>query len=260
MDQYPLTEEKIAFYRANGFVQLDNVLTPDELEQLRQAVDQVLYVRLGADIELSQRNPEYEKVFVQKLNLWRVNEQIRQFVLHPRIAEIARRLAGVSAMRLWHDHLLAKMPGDSKASPWHQDFPYWPMNESGALSCWMALDDVNEQNGCMQFIPGSQALGALEPINLVTPQDLFGIAAEHGAQLSDPVIVPLKAGSCTFHNGLTFHYAGPNRTENPRRAMVTIFFADGVTFNGRRHPVTNDLGLEAGAPLAADVLPIVAQE
>ncbi|WP_442956048.1 phytanoyl-CoA dioxygenase family protein [Paenibacillus sp. MMO-177] len=57
-------------------------------------------------------------------------------------------MSGASGLRLFHDHALLKMPQDSKPTPWHQDLPYWPMNEPGALSIWIALDDVDEHNGC----------------------------------------------------------------------------------------------------------------
>ncbi len=253
----PVTEQQVAFFRENGFVQIDNVLSPEELEALRRAADEVLAQRYDPRIETSAENPEYEKVFVQKVNLWRVHEGIRQYTFHPRIAEIARRLIGARRVRLWHDQLLTKMPGDSKPSPWHQDRPYWPMIGYDQLSCWMALDDVDEHNGCMQFIPGSHLWGELEPINLVNPQDIFALVP--GKEVREPYIARLKAGSCTFHHGLTFHYAGANHTDRPRRAMVTIYMADGTGYNGQPHVVTDGLGLQPGAPLAGEMFPILAE-
>src|SRR5437773_1727508 len=98
-------------------------------------------------------NADISKVFLQKVNLWRDHEGMRQYVFGGRMAEVARRLSGSPRVRLWHDHALIKRPRDSKPSPWHQDLPYWPMNEPGTLSCWMALDDVDRDNGCMEFIP-----------------------------------------------------------------------------------------------------------
>ncbi len=251
-----VTDEHVAFFRQNGFVQLERVLTPEELSAIRAAADDVLSRRYDARIDTSAANPEYEKVFVQKVNLWRVHDGIREYVLRPRLAEIGRRLLGVPAVRLWHDQLLTKMPGDSKPSPWHQDRPYWPMIGYSQLSCWMALDDVDEQNGCMQFLPGTHLWGELEPVNLVTPQDLRDVAGER--EIPDPYVARLSAGSCTFHHSLTFHYAGPNRTERPRRALVTIYMADGTGYNGRGHVVTDGLGLPVGEPLQGELFPVLA--
>ncbi len=78
----------------------------------------------------------------------------------------------------------------------------------------MALDDVYEANGCMAFVPGSQKLGRLEPISLTNPQDLFTLASPQQNVAFHPIFQPMAAGSCTFHNGMTFYYAGPNTTDN----------------------------------------------
>lgn len=260
MDPYPLTDEQIAFYRENGFIQLHNVLSAEELQLVRNALEDANKLSLDPTHHTSQLNPEYEKVFVQKVNLWRVHEGIRQYTLSWRLADIARRLAGFDAVRLWHDQALIKMPGDSKETAWHQDLPYWPMNEPGALSCWMALDDVTPENGCMQFIPGSHLWGIFEPIVLTGPQDLFALVPDADKRDFTPFVAAMPAGSCTFHDGRTFHYAGANRTDKPRRAMVTIYMADGTTFNGNSHVVTDGLGLQPGQPMDHEVFPLLASK
>lgn len=258
---YPISEEQVQSYQENGYIQLLNVLTPEELEQVRAALNDVFAAQLESNHDVSRGRPEYEKIFVQKVNLWQVHPGMRQYVLSHRLAEIARRLARAERVRLWHDQALVKMPGDSKASAWHQDLPYWPMRESGALSCWMALDDVSEANGCMAFVPGSHRLGRLEPIRLTDPQDLFALVTEDRKTdlRFDKIFQPMPAGSCTFHDGRTFHYAGPNTTDKPRRAMITIYMPDDVHFTGAQHVVTNDLPLYENDVLAGERFPILAE-
>ncbi len=258
--QYPLTEEQIEFYQQNGYIQLLDVLTPEELEDVRQSLDEVLNMKLEKGFDRTGQRTEYDKVFLQKVNLWRDHEGMRRFVFNHKLAGIARRLARVKRIRLWHDHTLIKMPEDSKPSPWHQDLPYWPMNEEGALSCWMALDDVDENNGCMAFIPGSHQVGRLEPINLVNPQDIFGFEASGHLKGVQPAVMKMKAGSCTFHNGMTFHYAFPNKMDKPRRAMIVIYMPDGTTYSGKRHICTDGQGFEIGKPLEGELFPILAEE
>ncbi len=252
-----VTDEQVAFYRENGFVEIDDVLTPEEVERFGRQVDDI-YREDRAGIHTSGQNSAYGKVLDQRVNLWRDDEVMRGFVFDRRLAEIARRLCGAQAVRLWHDQALLKQPGDSRPTPWHQDLPYWPMNESGALSLWMALDDVDERNGAMSFIPGSQRVGALPGINLVDPQDIFAMVPKGELAGVRPLTAKMRAGSCTFHNGLCFHYAGANTTTRPRRAMVVIYMPDGTTFNGRGHICTQGLGLQAGAPLAGDMFPLLA--
>lgn len=260
MDYYPLTEEQIAFYQENGYIQLLNVLDPAELEKTRVALEDANRLPLDSRHHTSGGRPEYERIFVQKVNLWTVHEGMRTYVFSRRIAEIARRLARTPRVRLWHDHALIKMPGDSRESSWHQDLPYWPMNEPGALSCWMALDDVDERNGCMQFVAQSHLWGKFEPINLVNSQSIFDLVPNPEDKDFTPVVMRMPAGSCTFHNGLTFHYASSNKTDRPRRAVITIYMPDGITYNGHPHIVTDGLGLKSGKPIAGDMFPVLAEE
>jgi phytanoyl-CoA hydroxylase len=260
MANYPITDEQVRFYQEHGYVQLFNVLTPEELEEVRQCLDEVNGMALDTKKHhLSAGRPEYERIFVQKVNLWTVHEGMRRYVLSLKLAEIGRRLAQTPRVRLWHDHALIKMPGDSKESAWHQDLPYWPMNEPGALSCWMALDDVDEANGCMQFVPKSHTWGKFDPVNLANAQSIFEQVPDPKSKDFTPVVMRMPAGSCTFHNGLTFHYASSNRTDKPRRAMVTIYMPEGITYSGKSHVVTDGLSLEIGRPIEGELFPVLAE-
>ena len=71
--------------------------------------------------------------------------------------------------------------------------------------------------------------------------------------------VELKPGSCTFHNGLTFHYAGPNVTETPRRAMATIYMPAGTTYKSHPHIVGDRGNLKPGEEFHGPLFPIVAR-
>jgi ectoine hydroxylase-related dioxygenase (phytanoyl-CoA dioxygenase family) len=251
-----VTDEQVRFYQESGFVQVDNVLTPLELAAMQQEIDRI-YSGAEGGIHTSAERSAYARVLDQRVNIWRDNAVVRAFVHLPRLAGMARRLAQVPAVRLWHDQALLKQPADSRPTPWHQDLPYWPMDAPGALSLWCALDDVDERNGAMSFIPGSQRVGALPGINLVDPQDIFAMVPKGQLAGTQPVTARMRAGSCTFHNGLCFHYAGANRTDRPRRAMVIIYVPDGTLYNGRPHLVTDPLGLHAGDRLEGDMFPLL---
>lgn len=260
---YPITREQVAFYQENGYIQLPGVLTPEELKGLRTVLARGVRDRerklQNKLLTKTVRNVDYERVFVQMVNLWEEYEEMRPYILNLRLAEIARRLTRARSVRLWHDHALIKMPNDSKPTPWHQDLPYWPMKEPGALSCWLALDNVSEENGCLWFLPGSHKLGSLEPINLVTPQDIFKIAKVKKSK-AQPAVMEMKAGSCTFHDGRTFHYAGPNLTNRPRRALAIIYIPNGVTYDGKNHICTDGLNLPIGSKFRHRHFPVLVRK
>lgn len=260
--QTPITEEHIRFYNENGFVQVDGMLTEEELEELRQYLEEAMRSEGGKSVFTDRKDGLYYRVLNQKVNTWRDHGGMGKYSFHPRFAQAALELTGAREIRVFHDHALWKMPGDSKPTPWHQDTPYWPVNEpeAGMMSIWIALDDVNEDNGCMAFVPKSHKVGKLTGISFLEPQNIFDYV--EGDRLEDrrPVVVPLKAGSCTFHNGLTFHYAHANVTDKPRRALAIIYMPDRITYSGKPHPVTDGLGLEPGSPIAGPLFPVAAKQ
>jgi phytanoyl-CoA hydroxylase len=262
MNQLLITEEQVRFYEENGYAKLENVLTLDEVGTLRDALARAVADKERLKLNLGPRTDEgYAKVFLQMVNLWERYPVIEEYVHHPRVAEIARRLTRSPAVRLWHDQALIKYPKDSKPTAWHQDTVYWPMNEGGGLSCWMALDDVTVENGCMWFIPGTHMLGPLESVDLgnATEDSILSVLPE-AYRARKPAAMPMKAGSCTFHNGLTLHYAGPNVTDKPRRAMVTIYMPAGTTYRQHPHLVGDRGNLQPGEEFHGPLFPIIAGE
>jgi len=257
------TDEQIKFYRENGFVQINDVLSPEELEELRSYLDETMGNTGGNSIQTDNSGGSYYKVLNQRVNTWRDHGGMAKFVLGDRFADLGKQLTGFAGVRLFHDHALLKMPGDSKPTPWHQDRPYWPMtvDESKplhAFSIWIALDDVDENNGCMKFVPKSQKIKNLKSVDLVTPEDIFAQDGATGLDRNTAAIVRMKAGSCTFHDGMTFHYAHANNTDKPRRALAIIFYEDGTIFSGADHPATKDQGLKQGDRLEGPLFPKLA--
>ncbi|MFC5451191.1 phytanoyl-CoA dioxygenase family protein [Paenibacillus aestuarii] len=254
-----VNQEQIEFFKQNGFVQIDNIISPQELEELRGFMDEIMDSNHANSIQTDKRGGTYYRVLNQRVNTWRDHAGMARYMSHPRFSKAALQLTGAQGIRLFHDHALLKMPEDSKETPWHQDLPYWPMNENGALSIWIALDDVDESNGCMMFIPRSRQAGKLNAISLTEPQDIFEYVKGTDVENEKPVICRMKAGSCTFHDGLCFHYAYPNYSQKPRRALAIIYMPDGTTYSGKPHVLTDDLGLQADQPIRGNMFPLLAR-
>ncbi|GAA1560581.1 hypothetical protein GCM10009678_49340 [Actinomadura kijaniata] len=234
-----LSEDAVSAYRRDGFVHLPGVIS---------RADAARFADAALAVRHSVRDNHDGRVFTQLLQLWRQDATLRELTLHPGLAAIAARLAGIP-LRLWHDQLLIKDPRNGAATEFHQDQPYWPHAGSRhALSAWVALVDVPVDRGCMTFIPGSQHLDGLRPQDLSDHADMFAVAP--GLEWERRVTVPLRAGDCTFHDARLAHSATPNLTDDPRIAHVVIYVdADLTLAPGPSHPVTDPLGLAVGAPL-----------
>lgn len=261
MNPKKIGDDDIQFYQENGYLQIPNFFTKEEISELGEALDKVVEDKRSRMIDGSgETSDDYNRVFNQMVNLWVDYGGIQKFSFNPNLAEIARKLSQCRHLVIYHDHALIKPGGEqSKETNWHQDAPYWPMEQVGALSAWIAVDDVSLENGCMQFIPGSHKYGRLAPVALGTDgasvlKDIEGTDIETDVE---PVIMDMEAGGVTFHHGCTFHYATANSTDSPRRALAIIYIPDYINYNGRK-----DAGgaedLEPGKPFTGPLHPILA--
>lgn len=245
--RHELSNDEIAKYRRDGFLIIEDFLTPDELEFWREAVSEAVIKRNGNKMpgrkdvygkgDAADKS-YYDNVFDQLLNLWQDNEKIRKIMLDERLGHMAAALSGSEGIRIWHDQALIKKPWANPTS-WHLDTPYWSFSDRRALSIWVALDDATYENGCLFFIPGSYHTTTFE--NPGIGKNMGAIFTTYPEFYKSKSVAGLmKAGSCSFHNGLTIHGAHANMTSGLRRAMTCAYMPDGATFNGIQNILSDE--------------------
>lgn len=231
-----LTETQIKQYHEDGFIVIENFLNSDELETWRKYVDEAVAQREDrklADGTMKDGNDYYDKVFIQRINLWQDHMGIRELMFNPELGRMAAQLAGVDGIRIWHDQALIKPPW-ANPTAWHLDNPYWSFYSRNAISIWVALDDATLENGCLYFVPGSHKEATFDNVPIgQNIGDLFNTYPQWTQRGS--IAAPMKAGSCSFHNGIAAHGAGANMTSGFRRAMTCAYMPDGSTFNGQKN-------------------------
>ena len=210
------------FYQENGYLVVENLINNDEVEHYRNIYEDFLSGKIvtGAyrsDLSGSKENEVVEKI-TQIMVPSKIYPELLKMVYHQRALNIAQQLSGED-MELDFDMLIDKAPFTNSPTPWHQDCAYWiDMPDKRATSCWLALDEVFEENGCMWFIPGSHKKPVRSHKSVVE-----GGALQCEASESEGIAIKLKPGSCTFHHGQTLHYSRGNSTEKRRRAFITNF-------------------------------------
>lgn len=258
-----VTADQIQEYQERGFVHIPGLLSPDEVAELKAAV--LEGVQMMADrrvapggIEWKDGDSYNDKVFTQRINVSKLNETINRYIRGPEIGNMASALARQNAMRIYLDQALIKEPYGNPTA-WHLDNPYWSFHSRDAISIWIALEDATPFNGCLSFVPGSHKLASYDNVGI--GQNLAGLFKIYPKMAeTDPVAVPMVAGDCSFHNGLTAHGAGANMTRRRRIAMTAAFMPDGSTFNGSQDilPTAYFESLKVGDKLCDDTInPIV---
>jgi ectoine hydroxylase-related dioxygenase (phytanoyl-CoA dioxygenase family) len=233
-DEYRLTDEQIRFFNENGYLSNIKLLDDEQIEILNNDLHQIT----GADHPGNSLFHEFhsnessnpETVLFHALGAWRITNGFHDILWNPAFLMAASQLLGNKGVRFWHDQLFCKPAHHGGVVAWHQDYSYWtrtiPMQH---LTCWIGLDDVTVENGCLLYIPKSHNWGLLEKPELAG--DMNGITdylTDEQKKEFTPVAIEMKKGYGTFHHPLLVHGSNENKSNNSRRACVINVFADGT--------------------------------
>jgi non-heme Fe2+,alpha-ketoglutarate-dependent halogenase len=208
-----LSRDQVAHYNELGYVRPLPIYTADEIRGIREYFDDLL-VRVtaagGDSYSISSAHLKYGKVW--------------DILTNPKIVACVKDILGENVVG-WGSHFFCKMPGDGKAVAWHQDASYWPLSPSKAATVWLAIDDADVENACMNFIAGSHHHGHMT-FRPSTPDDhnVLNQTIENPEQYGEKVHDCLRAGEASIHSDLLLHGSEAN-TSNRRRCGLTLRYA-----------------------------------
>lgn len=208
----------------DGYLKIDSLLSLEEVEVLRSIYDALLIDKsktghLRSDLAGIEGNSK-EKIerITQIMRPSSVEPRLQGNIAYEKALQWAKDLLGMD-MELDFDMLINKAPHTNTPTPWHQDAAYWiDLPDKRSASCWIALDEVYEKNGCMWFIPKKKGEPILPHKNLPNGGALYCETDTKNAKS-----IPLNPGGCTFHDGYTLHFSRGNSTETQRRALILNF-------------------------------------
>jgi ectoine hydroxylase-related dioxygenase (phytanoyl-CoA dioxygenase family) len=221
---FPVSREQIAQFSRDGFIKLKNVLSSELVEAFGAEITNQVIKLNKQDLPLEQRGT-YGKAFLQIANLWTKSEIVKRFAFSKRLARIAAELMQVRGVRMYHDQALYKEPGGG-ITPWHADQFYWPVDTNNTVTAWIPLQATPIDLGPLAFSATSHhvKLGRDLPISDESEQKISKQLLERGLPLIEE---PFDLGEVSYHLGWTFHRAGPNRSDRPRKVMTIIYIEDG---------------------------------
>lgn len=226
----------------NGFVVVPDVLDQTQLAELRSMVDKALDGTISSDCDpnAADFHIQWEPTVQDDPNVARRDKIRVLFHLchtHSYFWKLATSAAVLDAVenligpdiKLYTDQMFCKPAKHGSEVPWHHDSAYWPAAEPNLLSCWLAIDDVTIENGCVRFIPGSHK--SYVPHHEIVTTNPNNITCQPGTV--DPtkeVPVEIKAGSMSIHHSLCVHRSLPNMSNRARRGLVMIYLPADLKF------------------------------
>ena len=211
----------------HGFTKLDKLIPFSEVEKIRVLYDKLLAdkqktVGLRSDLSGATTRPDAVEKITQIMRPSMVEPAFAQSIAYQQALEYAKSMLG-NDMALDFDMLINKAPYTNTPTPLHQDAAYWiALPDKRAVSCWIALDEVYAENGCMWFVPKQDDMVKEHTFHTK------GGALFCEADISAAQCIPLRAGGCTFHDGFTLHFSKGNVTKFQRRALILNFRPAGM--------------------------------
>jgi ectoine hydroxylase-related dioxygenase (phytanoyl-CoA dioxygenase family) len=218
-----LTNEQAEQFDRDGFVVLEGVFPEDEIAAVRDEIDGF---EAQADAFLKQR--EDGRLMIAEtgaitfsVHLAAKSERLAGVTRHSALLGLCADLVGPDVNLYW-DQAVYKKPEKPRRFPWHQDNGYAFVEPQQYLTCWIALTDATEDNGCPQVVPGLHRHGTLRH----TYVDPLGY--ECFADPEEVVAAPVGAGGVVVFSSLTPHLTGPNTTSEVRKAYIVQYAPQGA--------------------------------
>ena len=250
VERYAVKAEQYTLFRQQGFLVVRNLVSPEEIAELKQHTEDLMQGLLPEQQLESAKAfglsappphlPPHEKAqhYLRIHMLHRVLGLHERYLLHPRVLDVLECLIGPDVLAL-QTMLFLKPPG-KPGQGWHQDTFYIPTHPDTLCGAWIAIDDCDELNGAMWMAAGSGA----EPIypsadghfhgnkNLSEILHVNGVSDVDDskndlAKIADrypQLLVPAKAGDVVFFNGHVLHRSKQNySTDRFRRSFVSHY-------------------------------------
>ncbi len=260
-----ITDDKVAAYRRDGVICLRGRFA-DWLETVEQGIERNMAE--PGPIATEHKLDDGRGRFFEDYCNWDRIPEYRDFVRNSPAAATAARFMGSETVQIFHEHVLVKEPGTTKATVWHHDLPYYSVQGSQNISIWLALDPVPEAV-TLNFVAGSHRWGKLYYPRLFDDGSNYAYKGGRYETVPDIDAAPgdyrilsweLEPGDAVLFDFLTLHSAPGNPCLGRRRGFSTRWLGDDACYTlrpGRTSPPYPEIGLQEGDRMREDWFPVV---
>ena len=164
------------------------------------------------------------KRYPRLINMHRWDDISRQWLLHGRLQQCLNSILGHDPYAI-QTMLYFKPPG-ARGQALHQDQYYLRAHPGTSIAAWMALEETDETNGCLQLVPGTQDLPLVCPVEADESKSFTSIVIPLPKGMT-PIPIKLAPGDILFFNGQIIHGSYPNSTSNRFRCALVGHYIEG---------------------------------
>jgi ectoine hydroxylase-related dioxygenase (phytanoyl-CoA dioxygenase family) len=245
---YPVTDKQVEHFHDRGWVRLPRLLGPDTVARILRELDTGAELVKPTSTEKWMTASDYSKVLRSHDGMAWKQPFFHDLGTSPRLTSAALRLMRVEVGQFIHDMSFIKPGTEGLPTPFHQDFPHWPFDRTGAITIWVALTDLAAETGTLQFLGGSHREPPLGRFSRSVGDDMRNAYPHLADRYPVEAGEALAAGDATVHMDLTIHGSGPNTTDLTRAAYTARYMPTDVLYTGSPHRHFDSFGLTPGAP------------
>ena len=199
-----LTANQLKEYNVKGYLAPINILSSEEVKKIRVEIESVEKKWPDQINGLNRNNIHYYSPIFD------------QIVHNSKILDVVENIVGPNILAAG-TVLFLKEPENKGFISWHQDGIYQGLNPCNSITAWLAITDVNEENGCMKMWTGSHKdnfknhKDTFDEDNLLTRGQTI-----EKVPVKDTIPIILKPGQLSIHHPMTVHGSGPNLSKSRR--------------------------------------------
>lgn len=214
-------------FNENGYVFIPGFLTKEEVgeinDKLKSFIEEKTASMPAGHVMYEDSNDKRTLKQMQDLNLH--DPFFERILLNSKFTEIASFLLGEEVIGKTLEYF-NKPPMIGKSTPPHQDAYYFMITPASAVTMWMALEEVDEENGCVRYIKGSHLKG-MRPHGKTQTKGFSQGISDYGKEDDVEIAFPAHPGDLLIHHSLTIHRADGNKSDSrTRKAMGLIYFGE----------------------------------
>ena len=199
-----LTANQLKEYNVKGYLAPINILSSEEVKKIRVEIESVEKKWPDQINGLNRNNIHYYSPIFD------------QIVHNPKILDVVENIVGPNILAAG-TVLFLKEPENKGFISWHQDGLYQGWKPYNSVTAWLAITEVNEENGCMRMWSGSHKNDFKEHKDTFDENNLLtrGQTIENVPE-QNTVPILLNPGQLSLHHPKTVHGSGPNLSKKRR--------------------------------------------
>ncbi|MFL5911952.1 MAG: phytanoyl-CoA dioxygenase family protein [Gaiellaceae bacterium] len=225
----PITEDERNRYERDGAARLTGIIPLDWVDYMREAVDRIME---RSDPSSQNYAAHGDPRFFGQSFPWLLDDAFRAWALYGPMIDLARQvMIDALSLNFFYDQIFAKEPHALKSTPWHQDYPYFPLKGEQILRIWVPFDRVTSESGAVRYLKGSHKWGVV-----FHPRGFKSISEyqpdfDADYERYDWLVGEAEPGDALLHHPKTVHGSRGNSTTSFRRALTNVYTGNLVTWN-----------------------------